>query len=418
MNQTKVLHLLGVSYRTAPASVREALSYGDDEARRLLDLGRREQPQVEALLLSTCNRTELYLAAPADSDADRAWLQLLRHNRPDAPVLRVDCMRYHLAGSDAAQHLARLACGLESAVLGDVQILGQLKEALSVAAASGTVGPYLRQVFKQAIYAGRRARRETTISRGSASVGSAVAGMVMRHCDDELRGGDAGILIIGAGKAAQHAARHLAKCRCGAITIVNRTDSRAEKLASQCGGEWRPWPELLEAIEASDVVVAATAASQPILDRTALEALAYVRAPESLFIIDAGLPRNVEPGSPFTVIDIDAIRGTQDEASEQREAAVPQVEHIVGETLASWQQWLDSQPLEQAIKSLYLNADELKRRTAESLLAAETLTRDEVERIVGLGFKHLLHDHARYLRESSGTVSAETEGAMRDPRAA
>jgi glutamyl-tRNA reductase len=405
MEETKDLYLLGVSFRTAPVAVREALSFNRTEAAALLQAAAAELPGLEALILSTCNRTEFYLAAPPDGDAVNRWLACLRQLRPAAPILDAGCARYQASGAAAARHLFRVACGLDSAILGDVQILGQLKEALSVAAECGTIGGYLNQTLSQALRAGKRARSETSIGRGAASLGSALAGML----EGRLATGQApAMLIIGAGEIARDIGRHLAKRRLGHLTFINRTDDRAADLARHCGGQARGWGELRDALEQAEVVIAATAATAPILQRATLDQIAPRRAGRPLLVIDAGMPRNVETGSVVEVIDLDAIRERQEQVLEQRQAAGPAVESLIAAEARAWEGWRAARSLESAIKLLYQEAATLSRETAACLSAPNGLTRAQAEHIVHRSFKHLLHAHVSRLRGL--TAGAEAAG--------
>jgi len=227
MEDTKGLHLLGVSFRTAPVAVREALSFNRSQAAALLHDATAEMPGLEAVVLSTCNRTECYLAVPPDREAVANWLTYLRRVRPWAPILRSDCLCYELQDTAAARHLFGVACGLDSAILGDVQILSQVKASLQVAAESGTLGSTLQRVFSQAVHAGKRARRETPIGQGAASVGSVLAAMLAERFITQQVGDGIHILIIGAGEAARNIGQHIAKRQLGTVTFINRTDVQA-----------------------------------------------------------------------------------------------------------------------------------------------------------------------------------------------
>jgi glutamyl-tRNA reductase len=401
MGDSKDLHLLGVSFRTAPVAVRESLSFNRSEAAALLQGPVARGPELEALVLSTCNRTEFYLAAPREAGAVETMLAHLRRIRPQAPILRSDCLRYQASGAEAARHLFRVACGLDSAVLGDVQILGQVKEALAVASECGTLGSCLNRLGGQALRAGKRARAETLISQGAASIGSALAGMLSRRWQEGGMGRAPKILILGAGQIARDIGRHLSKRHVGELTFINRTAGKAEELARHCGGQAVEWSCLGQALEGTDVAIAATAAPQPILQRDLLDYLAVGRAERPLLLVDAGLPRNVEAGSALEVIDIDAIRERQETVLAQRREAIPGVEEIVEEELRAWEQWRAALPIEDAIKQLYQEAAARSREAAPKLAAPGAFTQSEAEEMIFRSFKQLLHRHVRRLRDLS-----------------
>jgi glutamyl-tRNA reductase len=391
MDDSNTLHLLGVSFRAAPVAVRGALSFDRPAAAALLRGVAADQPDLEALVLSTCNRTEFLLAAPGCEDPTESWLARLRRLRPDARVLRDDCRHYRLSDTAAARHLFRVACGLDSAILGDVQILGQVKDAMAVSAEAGTLGPYLTRTVEHAIRGAKRARRETTIGHGAASVGSVLAAM--------LAGTPPGaILIIGAGEVAQDVGRHLAKRRAGTFVIVNRTMANAEELARGCDGRVRPWEELDDALAHADAVVVATSAPRPIVQRAALDRAVARRSGRRLLVIDAGVPCNVENGSRAEVLDIDAIRERREAALAARRAAIPAVERIVEDEVRQWERWRGWLPLEAVIKTLYRDVAAASSETARRLAAPGALDDTELERIIGRSFKKLLHGHVRNLR--------------------
>jgi glutamyl-tRNA reductase len=384
--------------------VRETLSFNSEEAAALLRGAASDTPGLEAAILSTCNRTEFYLASPEGSDPVEAWLQRLRGLRPNVPILRQDCPLIRLTGATAARHLFRVACGLDSAILGDAQILRQVKDTLSLAGESGSLGNWLHHTFDQALRAGRRARAETGIGRGAASIGSALAGMLAERFD----GKSPHILIIGAGEAARNIGWHVAKRRLGRITFVNRTEERASELARHCGGEVLPWSSLRGALAYAEVVVSATSAPHPILKREMLEEIATLRLGRFPVVVDAGVPRNVEAGSCIPVIDVDAIRERQAKGLAERREAVPAVEAIVEEETLLWEQWRASLPLEAVIKALFQEVSAHSQEAAGHLASRGGLTHDHAERVVTRSFKRLLHRHVRRLRDLPTRHSADS----------
>jgi glutamyl-tRNA reductase len=411
MEDTRDLHLLGVSFRTAPVAVREALSFNRSQAADLLHQATASMPGLQAVVLSTCNRSEFYLAVPPDSKAVSDWLTYLTRVRPQAPILRPDCVRYELQDTAVARHLFGVTCGLDSAILGDVQILSQVKEALAVAAASGTLGSTLQRVFSQAVHAGKRARRETTVGQGAASVGSVLAAMLAERCSMQPAGHLLNILIIGAGAAARNIGQHLAKHHLGTVTFINRTEARAAALAAYCAGHALPWSALPGALIKADVVIAATAAPQPILTRPVLDEVMQQRPQHPLLVIDTGLPRNVEPGAAIDLLTIDAIRERQEEGLAQRRTAIPAVERIVEEEVNAWERWRASLPMERMLKRLYQRAVCLSQEATQHVVALDTPAPSQIERIIMQSFKHLLHRHARDLRGLPGRYEPCAHGS-------
>jgi glutamyl-tRNA reductase len=386
------LHLLGVSFRTAPVAVREALHFDHDQALGFLQELSADHPDLEVLVVSTCNRSEFYLVSGDGARAVEALLAALRRVRPQAPGLRADCPRYHLEGQEAARHLLRVACGADSQVLGDVQVLGQVREAGVVAEEAGTLGPQLRRLLGHAVRAGKRAREDTAIGRGAASLGSALASLLAGR-------GNERILVLGAGAVARDIGRHLAKRRLGPLWFVNRTDTRAAELADECRGAAHPWSALAVLLREADVVIAATSAL--VLGREMLDAAAAARPERPLLVVDAGVPRNVEPGSRVPVMDLDAIRERQAEVLAARQAALPEVETIVADEVDRFARWVEGGATEDLIRSLFGDAALASREAAGLLARAEHVGPAEVERVFLRSFKRLLHGHVRRLRATS-----------------
>jgi glutamyl-tRNA reductase len=398
MEPAKVFHLLGVSFHTAPAAVREAWHFRAPDALALLRRAADALPGWEAAVLSTCNRTEYYLAVPPRMPVLTYWLALLHNERPDAPPLGGRCRRYARQGRAAARHLFRVACGLDSAVLGDVQILSQVRSACPLAAEAGTLGKLLQQTFQAAVAVGRRARAETDVSRGCASIGSALADWLAPRCRPSAPGQAARIVLLGAGEAARNIAHHLSKRGVGELCVLNRTESRAVELARSCAGRARPWETLAESLTEADVVIAVTAAPQPVLGRALLEEVVRRRPGRPLLVIDAGLPRNVEPGAAAEVVDLDALQERQAEVLRRRQAAVPAVEALVQQAVREWRRRWAAAPIEGLIKRLYQEADRQCQAAARQLAAAGPLSLEHAEHVVSRSVKRLLHWHVRSLR--------------------
>ena len=407
--EEKELRLLGASCRTAPVEVRESLSHlvAETEARFLPD----EPEELELVVLSTCNRTEIYTWAPIQTDyLDRWFRQIADSLRPGSASSNETL--YHLRGESAARHLFRVACGLDSAVLGDVQILSQIKQARTAAKEARRLGVFLERLFQVAIQAGKRARHESEIGYGAASVGSALASMLRRRS----KSGSFRILLIGAGNAARNIGLHLAKSELGSIVCINRTRHKANELARRLGGESRPWDELEPALLESDLVIAATSAAEPVLQKNDLEELAQRRGGEPILIVDAGLPRNMEPGSPLDVIGIDEVRERQEQVMARRRASVPLVERIIQDAVEEWRRWLASRPIEEIVRSLFQELPSYTKRAAARLVDGGVLTTEAAERILTKSIRQLLHDHVHRLRTLVVPEQLVTAGLPTKPR--
>ncbi len=304
-----MLVAVGLSHRTAPVEVRERVALSGEALEAALRSAARLGS--EALILSTCNRVELYLAAPDDratAELRAAARDLLAENqRIEAPLL--DTHLYLHGGAAAVRHLFRVAASLDSMVVGEPQVLGQVKEAFQLAQRAGTIGPLLGRALPRAFSAAKRVRSETEVARSSASMASAAVDLA-RHIFGDLQGKE--VLVIGAGEMGDNAARHLAAAGAGPLLVTSRTFERAAELAARIGGAAHPWSELPALLERCDVVLSSTGAAQPILSRELVQRVMRARRGRWLCIIDIAVPRDVAPSvgelENVYLYDVDALQ--------------------------------------------------------------------------------------------------------------
>jgi glutamyl-tRNA reductase len=395
------LLLVGVNHRTATLEEREALALREDEARTLLaDLtGRGLVP--EAVALSTCNRTEFYAVAETIAAADEHIREAVRAVR-DGDLLAPGPQRYVLTGGSAAEHLFRVACGLDSMVLGDVQILGQVKEAYTRARQAGAAGVVLDRLFETALRAGKRARRETTIGAGTVSIASAAVELAETH--GPLQG--CRVLIIGAGETARLAARHVAQRGPAAIVVANRDLSRAAALAESVGGRGVALAALGDALAAADVVVSATRAPATLVSAALVRQVRERRAARPLLMIDLAMPRDIEPEARHvagvTLHAVDSIQAVVGEGLGQRAAQVPWVERIIADECARFDAWwrgLEATPVVVALRDHFerVRLQELERMRhlpPDERARADRLTRALINRLLHVPTLRLKSDAA------------------------
>ena len=398
-DETRELHLAGIDHRSAPASARQALAFSPAQASGLLRRASAGLPGLEAVILSTCHRTEFYVAAAPGSPALETLLLSARHERPNAFIRRPECKRYELSGVAAMRLLLRVSCGLDSLTLGDAQILSQVKQAVDAAAISGTMGKTLSQAFAQATSCGRKARAETKISRGCASIGSAVVETISRHLKRTNSPEVPRLLLVGAGDTAADIVWHLSKRHWGCWTIINRAREDAYRLAARCGGEAARWEELDRLVTSSSVVVTATSAKQPLVRRDHLETIAAGKPSRFPLLIDAGVPRNIESAGQYPVVDLDAIREQRDAVLDARQSAIPDVERLIEIELNHWARWLAARPVEASLADLYRGIEESSQEVARELFADKGDRSPEYARtVVRASFRRLVTAHARRLR--------------------
>ncbi len=325
------LQLLGVSFQTAPLDVRESLALDPTATGAALRAARAVLPEGELLLLSTCNRTELYVLG-APEDALDAWHRgVLGRAGADGACAALTAARYHLQGRAAARHLFRVAAGLESALLGDNEIVGQLRTAARQSDELGLLGPRLRLVVDHALRTSKQARSQTSIGAGGAGIGAAVAGVVAGRSATPGR-----VVLVGAGDAASVIARELTKRLVVDLVVVNRSRDRAASLATLHGGVAADLDALPGLLPGADVVVTATASPEPVITPALVRSLRARDAAWAPLVIDAGHPRNVDPSCSLDVVTMESLAARTQRVSRVRAAAVAEVERCIDEGLARW----------------------------------------------------------------------------------
>lgn len=289
------LRMVGCTHRASGVDVRQQLAFGDAQAGDALDQWRTRFPEAELVLVSTCNRVELYagaLDASAAPSSDDLVDALLSYHR--IPAERVQGQIVTLAHRDAVSHLYRVAASLDSMVVGEPQILAQVKQAYARAAELGSAGPVMHDLFQSALRTARRVQNETTLHKHRVSIPSiAIADFASRVFE---RFDDKHVLVVGAGQMAEETLRYLQDAGARQIHVINRDPHRGQALAAACGGVAVPWTELWSQLAAADLVVSTTAADEPVVTAAEFDRLvAPQRAQRSLFVLDLAVPRDVEP---------------------------------------------------------------------------------------------------------------------------
>lgn len=317
------IHVLGLNHQTAPVSLRERVAFsGDATVAALAAL--RALPRVhEAALLSTCNRTEIYAVTDDDGSTLADWLAT--HPGDAAGVGEgLHGYLYRHTGSDAVRHLFRVATGLDSLVLGEPQILGQVKDAWATARSAGSLGGQLDRLFQQTFSTAKRARTHTRIGANPVSVASTAVRLAQ---ESFARLEDSTVLLIGAGETIELAARHLVQARVRRLLVANRTLSHAQELASRHGGVALPLTELDKHLGEADVVLSATASREPVLHRPQVQQALAQRRHRPMLLLDLAVPRDIAADVAgiddvflYTVDDLQ--RAIEDNRRSRREAAI------------------------------------------------------------------------------------------------
>jgi glutamyl-tRNA reductase len=326
-----MLLVVGINHRTAPMDLREALAFEREKLPATLSsLAARHQ--CEAVIVSTCNRVEVYLGrltGELGPDADLV-AEFLSQTR-GVPFDRLRPSVYSQRGPDAVRHLFRVVGSLDSLVLGETQIAGQVKEAYETAQAVGAVGPVLHGLFQHARHVAKRIRTETSVTEGKASVSSLALEYltgVFDHFDDKT------VLVIGAGKMAELTLRQLAQLKPKRICVTNRSPEKAQQVAAACGGHARPFEELDLALAKADVILSTTGAPEPIVSLQRFERIVPARDGRPVAIIDIAVPRDFDPriGELDLVdllVNVDDLQSIREKVLKTRLKQVPAAEAIV-----------------------------------------------------------------------------------------
>ena len=368
--------------------LRERVDFARDGLDRALDALTSRGISREAVVLSTCNRSEVYAALPSDAEVDRLSRFLGEyHGVPHAELAR---HLYVHRGGDAARHLFRVAAGLDSLVVGEPQVFGQVKAAYTLAADRGFTGALVNRLFHAAFGAGKRVRAETGLSEGAVSISYAAVALA-KKIFGSIRGRN--VLIAGAGEMASLTGTHLKGQEVGRILVANRTPGAAERLASELQGEAVAWDRLADALVSADVAVTATGASVPVITRELVQHVMRQRPGRALFIIDIAVPRDVDPSAgdleQVFLYNIDDLQQIVRDNLEKRTAELSRAEAIIDEETARFAEWLrarDAIPTVVALRQRFeaIRQSELKRLDAKLAgLTPEARARvDEVTRLL------------------------------------
>jgi glutamyl-tRNA reductase len=337
---------LGISHKTAPVAVRERLALSDTRARELVRAC-VDMPAVdEAAAISTCNRTEVYLTTPNPVAAESGVLGLLATRAGIRPTDLAESM-YSPRNCDAARQLYRVTAGLESMIVGEAEIQGQVRRAHEIAREAETTGPMLNRLFSAALAAGKRVRAETRISEGRASVSS----VAVRLAEEIL--GDLSarhVVVIGAGETSELTAKALSAQGVATVFLANRRADRARSIAQRFGGHVVALDALPEQFERADIVVASTSSPHALVEAAALEQVMEIRDHRPLLLIDIAVPRDIEPAcgdlDGVTLYDIDDLQGVAHWMGQQdvrptiaalREHGRDIVEQVLAENAGRWE---------------------------------------------------------------------------------
>ncbi len=397
--------VVGVNHRSAPVELRERMALAGDSLRAALNGALHELPGDEVAILSTCNRLELYLAGPEPHRLPGPAVRFLAR-WSGLGLATLQPVVYSRRGPEAIRHLLRVAAGLDSQILGESQILGQVREALEIAQTTGTAGKILIGLFQAAIHTGKRARHETGIGRSTTSVSHVAVELALAQVSEKS---EPRVLLVGAGEMVHLALKALRHREIRRIGCVNRTLARAQAMMAPVDGRAFPWSRLAEALAWADVVISGTGAPHPVIDVGDVASVLPERQGRPLVFVDMAVPRDVDPAldslDGVVRLDIDDLRATLDANLARRRAAIPAVEAIVAEEEARFTAWLQSQAVTPLIRSLRQQVREMAdQELALALRRLPQLSPEEravVEKLVHRLVNKFLHRPTVQLREAA-----------------
>jgi glutamyl-tRNA reductase len=394
------VNILGINHKTAPVALREKVAFSEDRLAAALRTLREELGVVEALILSTCNRTEVYWSGSASGAQLSQWLE--RHHGDN---LDLAASLYVHQESRAIEHTFSVASGLDSMVLGEVQILGQLKDAYRIAQESGSTGPILNKLFQAAFSAAKRVRTETRIGANAVSLASATVSLARRVYED-LSAHNA--LIVGAGEMNALTARHFMSAGIKRMVIANRTLSRAEALAAELNAHAVPWVDLDRALAEADIVISCTASPEPVIRKQAVEAAIRARRRRPIFMVDMAVPRDIAPDvaelEDVYLFSIDDLQQLVDENIQQRELAAGGARLLISEEVARFLAESRAQDAGPAIRALRQQAEGIRQQTVEQarrMLATGKSADEVIDYLANTLTNRLLHAPTQALRQAA-----------------
>ena len=398
---------VGISHHTAPLDVRERLWFSSDEIRRTLPL-LKPLSTSESVLFSTCNRTELYVMMENGTIEPDVLKKLLIAQKSAVGKVQPSDMFMMTAG-DAARHLFRVAASLDSMVLGDVQILAQVKEGFNLAVELGTAGIFMNRLFQLAFRVGKRTRTETEIGEGAVSISYAAVELAEKIFDDLQK---KTAFIIGAGETARLTATHLRGKNIGKLLITNRTQERAEQLAQKVHGTAIPFDSWCDALAESDIVISSVEVNRYIIQPSDIQSLVRKNRNGPLFVIDLGVPRNIDPQikelENIFLYDLDTLNTMIDENLQHRKAEIPKVDAIIVDVLAELTQWYSSLEVNPTIIALTQFMESIRQEeVAKNVNRFNPKDRELVELITKRIINKIIHAPIVNLRSGRETSLAE-----------
>lgn len=393
---------VGVNHNTAPLAIRERLSFPSESVYGALKELRKVNEINEVAILSTCNRTEFYCTTTTSNEQFLIdWVAETKEI--DAVTLKP--YLYTHADNQLIRHMFRVACGLDSLILGEPQILGQMKSAYQTACEAGTLGKHLGKLFQQTFSAAKKVRTDTAIGSSPVSVAFAAV-QLAQQIFDKLK--DQCAVLIGAGETIELTARHLKQQGIGRIIIANRTQSKAQVLAEFFGGQAIALSELPQYLAEADIVISSTASQLPILGKGSVESALKRRRYKPMFMVDLAVPRDIEPEveqlKDVYLYTVDDLKNTIDQNMDSRRRAAEQAEEIIDTQVDHFLSWLRAQNAHHTIRDYRMQAEQIRDEALQKALAHiknGTPPEDALTRLAHNLTNKLIHTPSAQIRDAA-----------------
>jgi len=409
------LVLIGLSHKTAPVEIREALALTQDAQKAILERCIHDERVYESVVVSTCNRSEFYFVTRSDLNLGQMFDDLVLAHLSQQHEDMIDYL-YFETGETVVSHLFKVSASLDSMVVGEAQILGQLKDAYDLAFEQGATARVLNKLFRLSFETGKRVRSETDIGSSAVSISYAAVELAKRVFDT-LEGRR--VLLLGAGEMSELTALHLQANGASEVVVANRTFARAEELAEKFKGSAVEFDQRYEALRSIDIVVSATAATEYVITKEELTAV-VTRRRDPLFFFDIAVPRDIDPACAdfrnVFVYDVDALDGIVEANMAERMVEAAKAEVIIREEVANFEKWLELMEVEPTIAAMREQAEGLRQaelaRARKYLGELSPKQLDSVDKLTQSIVNKMLHTPTRRLRESSdgrrGVATVET----------
>lgn len=396
--------LLGLNHKTASIDVRECIAFTADETDQALTVLRDNPAIEESVLFSTCNRIELLMAVDDYASAVATAKQFISEFKK-VPLAQFSSALYEYVGDDAVRHTFQVAASLDSMVVGEPQILGQMKEAYRKATLERTSGVVLNKLLHRTFFVAKKVRTETGIGDHAVSISYAAIELGKKIFGD-LEGKQ--VLLIGAGEMAELAVEHLIRNRAGTITVANRTFERGLELSERFDGRAVRFEEIVDCIDQADIVISSTGSTGYVLDSGQIKQAMKNRRNRRLFFIDIAVPRDIDPDinriNNAYVYDIDDLKGIVDDNIEDRQREAVKAQRIIDEAVIGFRRWYETLEVVPTIVSLRGKVEQLARQELDKTLGnlghLSDTDKQAIERMTGALVNKILHEPTDFLKKN------------------